>query len=79
VAPPPADNNGVIANNHGHVAQVTSAQLTAANGVLLNLQGTASHNHTLELSADEVMQIRDGRTVARECNGTSHKHMVTFN
>ena len=78
-APPPADNNGVIANNHGHVAVITSAQLTAANGVLLNLQGTATHNHTLELSADDVMQVRDGRTVARQCTGTSHTHMVTFN
>jgi hypothetical protein len=77
--PPVADQNGVIANNHGHVATITSAQLTAANGVLLNLQGTASHNHTLELSAGEVAQIRDGRTVARECAGASHTHMVTFN
>jgi hypothetical protein len=78
-APPPPDNNGAIANNHGHVAVITSAQLTAADGVLLNLQGTASHNHTLELSAEEVKQIRSGATIARECTGTTHKHMVTFN
>ena len=77
--PPVADNNGVIANNHGHAAVITSAQLTAGNGLLLNLQGTASHNHTLELSAADVVQVRDGRTVARECTGTSHTHLVTFN
>src|SRR5260221_4767916 len=76
---PVADKNGAIANNHGHVAVVTSAQLTAANTVSLNLQGTASHNHVLELSAAEVMQVRDGRTLAKECSGSSHTHMVTFN
>ena len=58
---------------------ITGAQLTAANALLLNLQGTASHNHTLELSANEIAQIRDGATVARECTGATHTHMVTFN
>ncbi len=76
---PVTDKNGVIANNHGHVAMITSAQLISGGALLLNLQGTASHNHTLELSTDEVAQIRDGRTVARQCTGTSHTHMVTFN
>jgi hypothetical protein len=76
---PPPDNNGAIANNHGHVAVVTSAELTLDNGVLLNIQGTASHNHTLELSADEILQVRDGRTVAKQSSSTSHSHMVTFN
>jgi hypothetical protein len=76
---PVADKNAAITNNHGHVAVVTSAQLTAANTVSLNLQGTASHNHVLELSAGEVMQIRDGRTLAKECSSSTHTHMVTFN
>ena len=76
---PVADKNGAIANNHGHVAVITSPQLTAANPLSLNPQGTASHNHVLELSAAEVLQIRDGRTLAKECSGSSHTHMVTFN
>lgn len=76
---PVADKNGTISSNHGHVAVITSGQLTAANTVTLSLQGTSSHNHMLELSAEEVVQIRDGRTLAKECSGTSHKHMVTFN
>jgi hypothetical protein len=79
-APSPlADKNGVIGTNHGHVALITGAQLTDANTIVLNLQGTASHNHTLELSAAEVAQIRDGQTVARTCSPTTHMHMVTFN
>ena len=76
---PVADKTGVISNNHGHVAVITGAQLTAASTLALSLQGTASHNHMLELSGAELMQIREGRTFAKECTGTSHTHMVTFN
>ena len=76
---PVADKSGTIAGNHGHVAVITSGQLTAANTLALSLQGTASHNHMLELSAAEIGQIRDGRTFAKECSGTSHTHVVTFN
>jgi hypothetical protein len=76
---PVADKNAAITNNHGHVAVITSAQLTAANTLSLNLQGTASHNHVLELSAAEVLQVRDGRTLAKECSSSTHTHMVTFN
>ena len=76
---PVADKNGTISSNHGHVAVITSGQLTAVNTLALSLQGTASHNHMLELSAAEIGQIRDGRTFAKECSGTSHTHVVTFN
>jgi hypothetical protein len=76
---PVADKAGAISGNHGHAAVVTSGQLTAANTLALNLQGTATHDHTLELSAAELVQIRDGATVTKECSGTSHTHMVTFN
>ena len=76
---PVEDKSGAIANNHGHVAVVTSGQLTAANTLALSLQGTSSHNHVLELSAAEVMQIRDGQTLVKECSRTTHGHTVTFN
>ncbi len=76
---PVADKAGVISNNHGHVAVITSAQLTAASTLALSIQGTSSHNHMVELSSDEIGQIRAGRTIAKESSGTSHTHMVTFN
>ncbi len=77
--PPVEDKGGAIANNHGHVAVVTAGQLTAANTLALSIQGSASHNHVLELSAAEVRQIRDGQTLVKECSKTTHGHMVTFN
>jgi len=76
---PPADKNGTISANHGHVAVIASAKLTAGNALVLDIQGTATHNHTVELSAAEVVQIRDGTRVAKESSATSHTHTVTFN
>ena len=76
---PVSDKTGTVANNHGHVAVITGAQLTAASTLALSIQGTSSHNHMLELSGDELAQIRAGQTFSKECTGTSHKHMVTFN
>ena len=76
---PVADKSATISSNHGHAAVITSAQFNAASGFALSLQGTSSHNHMLELSAAEVLQIAEGRTFAKECSGSSHTHVVTFN
>ena len=59
--------------------RLTGAQLTAASTLALSIQGTSSHNHMLELSSDEIGQIRAGQTFTKESTGTGHKHMVTFN
>jgi hypothetical protein len=76
---PVSDKTGTISNNHGHVAAITGAQLTAASTLALSIRGTSSHDHMLELSGDELAQIRSGRSFTKECTGTSHTHMVTFN
>jgi hypothetical protein len=78
-APPVADKTGSISSNHGHVAVITSGQFASGNALSLSLQGTSGHGHTLELSAGELAQIADGRTLSKECSGTSHTHLVTFN
>jgi hypothetical protein len=76
---PVTDKSGTVSANHGHVAFLTAAQLTAADTLALSIRGTSSHDHMLELSVADLMQIRDGRTFTKECSGTSHKHVVTFN
>jgi hypothetical protein len=81
---PPAtttqDVNGAINANHGHVATVTSAQITAANAVSLNIQGAATHNHVVSLTADQIRMIAARTQVAVEStNNDGHQHMVTFN
>ena len=79
-ASPVSDVTGTISANHGHSAVVRSAQLMAGNAVSLDIQGTASHTHTVELSASEIVQIRGGTRVAKDStNNSGHNHTVTFN
>jgi hypothetical protein len=83
--PPPAttstqDVTGAVSANHGHVATVTSAQITGANAVSLNIQGTATHNHVVSLTADQIRMIGARTQVAvQSTNDAGHQHMVTFN
>ncbi len=77
--PPLADATGSISSNHGHAAIVTAAQQSAGGGLDLDMHGTASHTHTLSLSAGEVAAIRSGARVDKDCTGGSHTHTVTFN
>lgn len=84
---PPGGNGrgGAVAANHGHTATVTSAQLTAGNAVVLNIRGSATHPHTVELSAAEVGQIGAGQRVTKasstddSSDAGRHNHEVTFN
>jgi hypothetical protein len=74
------DVSGAISANHGHVATVTSAQITGANAVSLNIQGTATHNHVVSLTADQIRAIAARTQVAvQSSNDADHVHMVTFN
>ena len=82
---PSGSETGAISANHGHEAIITSAQLTAGNGVTLQIRGTSTHPHTVDLSAAEIGQIAAGQRVSKESStdasndfGT-HSHTVTFN
>ncbi len=74
------DKVGTISNNHGHSAVITAAQLTAGGDLLLNIQGTATHNHTVSLSGNDLADIAANKKVAHESSTTNgHSHTVTFN
>jgi hypothetical protein len=73
------DTIGVVANNHGHQATITSAQLAAGGPLVLNIQGNADHAHMVELTAADLNQIRGQQSVSKECSSqAAHTHMVTF-
>lgn len=79
---PPAagDKVGAISGNHGHTAVITSGELQAGGALTLNIQGSATHNHSVALSGDQVVGIRNGTRVSRESsNDDGHTHTVTFN
>jgi hypothetical protein len=77
---PSGDKSGVVSANHGHVATVTAAQITAAGAVSIDIHGMADHTHSLELTATEVQQIGAGTKVSKvSSSNLSHDHTVTFN
>jgi hypothetical protein len=79
-AAPGGDVTGTVGTNHGHTAVITAAQLTAAQEVSLDITGSSSHPHTVDLTAAEVQQIGAGQQVSKESsNDASHTHTVTFN
>ena len=51
---PPAagDETGTVGTNHSHSAVITAAQLAAGDMISLDIRGTATHGHTVELSAE---------------------------
>jgi hypothetical protein len=74
------DKVGVVSSNHGHVAVITGAKLTAGGELSLDIQGSASHTHKVELSAADITAIAGNQRVARESStDSSHSHTVTFN
>jgi hypothetical protein len=71
---------GAISGNHGHVATITDAQLSAANEITLDITGQADHPHTVMLTGDDVMQIAARqRVVKTSTTDVAHLHQVTFN
>ena len=84
-APTPSDQKaGIIAQNHGHEAIITGAQLRAGNALHLEIRGAAIHGHIVELSGEEVARIRGGDRVQKSSTEEvgllgPHTHLVTFN
>jgi hypothetical protein len=74
------DRVGQISSNHGHAAVITGAQLTAGGALKLDITGTATHSHSVELTAAEVTAIAGGTKTSKESStDSSHSHTVTFN
>jgi hypothetical protein len=90
-APAASDHVGAISANHGHAATVTGVQLQSGGSVSLHIQGAATHDHLVELSADDVKQIAAGARVSAGSSSyggsddgygnmtPGHSHTVTFN
>jgi hypothetical protein len=85
-APPPAsscptDNAcGQVSVDPLHHAEINAAQLSAGGALELDIRGSATHSHTVSLSADEVVAIREKRRVEKVSSTTlNHDHTVVFN
>jgi hypothetical protein len=79
-SPTTADKNGTISANHGHVAVITAARLSSPTSISLDIQGQATHNHTVDLTANEVSSVAANVQVAKvSSTDQAHNHTVTFN
>jgi hypothetical protein len=74
------DVTGDVSANHGHVATIRAAQITAAGAVSLDIMGQATHTHTVSVTASQVQQIGARQRVAViSTTDVGHDHTVTFN
>jgi len=59
---------------------ITAAQLLAGGAVSLNIEGSAGHNHVVDLVTQAVEDIKANMKVQKESTSTEgHTHLVTFN
>ena len=73
------DVNGVVSANHGHVAVITGAQITAGNAIALDIRGTATHTHTVSVSQADLTTLKNRQqVVSNSTTDSGHSHTVTF-
>jgi len=78
--PGSGDVQGTISANHGHIVGITAAQLQAGGDLTLVFSGNATHTHSVDVAAAEVVQIRGGGRVSKtSTSAEAHSHNVTFN
>ena len=78
-AAPSGSKSGTVSGNHGHTATITAAQLQAGGSLSMDISGTAGHIHMVDLPAQAVTDVRDGRKVEKMSTMSDHAHLVTFN
>lgn len=77
---PASDVTGNISANHGHIAVVTGAQITAGTAIVaLDIHGTAGHTHTLSISQGDLTSLKNKQAITTtSTTDNGHSHAVTF-
>ncbi len=77
--PAATDVTGTIANNHNHVAVILAARQTQGSAFALDIQGTASHPHTVDLTQADLASLVNRQVVSKTSStNNGHSHAVTF-
>ncbi len=67
-----------IAANHGHVLMVPAADVTAAADKSYSIMGTATHNHTVMVTAANFATLKGrGTLTLTSSDSGGHNHMIT--
>ena len=68
-----------IAGNHGHVLTIATADLDSAVDKVYNIQGGATHNHTVTLTVAQLRALKAGTNVTVITSTTeAHEHSVSI-
>jgi hypothetical protein len=68
-----------ISGNHGHEAVITGAQISAGASFALDIRGTATHPHTVNITQAELMTLANRQPVTKtSTTDNNHSHMMTF-
>jgi len=67
-----------IAGNHGHVLTVTAADATAAVDKAYDIMGTASHTHSVTITAAMFAMLETGAVITTtSTTSAGHSHGIT--
>ena len=72
-----------ISGNHGHVLTVPTADLSSSTAKTYSIMGSATHDHSVTLTAAELAQLQAGGTVMVTSSVTdapgygAHSHSLT--
>jgi hypothetical protein len=73
------DVMGEITNNHQHLARLGGPQIATGQEVTISIRGSATHDHVVAFTADEVLRLRGGERVTKGSSTTEgHQHAVIF-
>jgi hypothetical protein len=76
-------NANTVSGNHGHKLNVPTADLTLTDPKTYSIQGTADHDHTVTLTAQQLQDLKNGLSVTVTSSTTTtvafgaHAHDVT--
>jgi len=84
-APPMTDKNclangtiGSVGSNHGHSITVSKADISVGVEKQYNIQGSATHNHMVTVSASDFASLASNQQIQiTSTSGDSHVHSVT--
>ena len=70
---------GNVSANHGHTAVIDAARITAGTAFSLDIRGTATHPHTVDIAQADLMALQNRQTVTKaSTTDNDHSHTVTF-
>lgn len=78
-APGGAGCSDTIAANHGHTLVIATSDLDSATDKVYNIQGGATHDHSVTLTVAQLRALKAGTTVNVTSSTTfAHEHGVTI-